>query len=68
MLVAVTKVVAGSPALSEVYTNVLVLPNPVYLFAYVTPDVQVTTIHHKSRLSSKLEQPITQWDVWNSVR
>jgi hypothetical protein len=64
MLVAVTKVVTGLSAPSEIQTNVIMLQNPVHLLAYVTPKVQVTTIHHVSRLSSTLEQPTTQWNDW----
>ena len=65
ILAAFILAVAGSPAPAEVWLNVLSQPNPMHLFAYVTAAGQVTTIHHLSRMSSRMGQPTTQWDGQN---
>ena len=62
MLAAFTIVVAVSPAPAKVQLDILVQPNPMHLFAYVTASRHITTILCFSRMTTRMGQPTTQWD------
>jgi hypothetical protein len=57
VLAAFTLGLAASPPPAKVHLRVLVQPNPMHLFAYLTAARQVTTIHHLLQIDSIL--PIT---------
>ena len=60
VFMALTSVVAGSPAASKLQLNVLAQPKPIHLFAYVTASDQVITIHLLLQLPTRLGQPTMQ--------